>query len=121
MKILILIINLISFIKSQDTSKKNTTTTVKWQYNSSTCETMKNNGTIDIDCFNATACCFYQYTYNNNTFTQCEKKKNNTAQMCKYLPDVVTYFGGSMSICSCQGVFIGIIYLLLTFIIGLII
>jgi hypothetical protein len=85
------------------TDNSTSATTVQWNSNSSTCETMKNNGTIEIDCFNATACCFYEYTYNSKRFVQCEKKKNMTDNMCKYLPDVVIYFGGSMVICDCKG------------------
>ena len=80
----------------------NRTSTIKWQYNASTCLEMKSNGTIDTDCHNSTACCFYQYTYNDKQFVNCEKKKNNTDNYCAYLPDVVSYFGGNMILCDCN-------------------
>jgi len=103
-----IITNIPNVINANDTvvtTDNTTTTAIKWAYNSSTCLEMKNNGSISLDCFNTTACCFYQYTYNSKNFVQCEKKKNNTDNLCLYLPDVVAYFGGSMSLCDCLGRF----------------
>ena len=89
--------------------------------NSSTCYYLYLNNTIDQKCINITACCYYEFQFNNKLFeNNCILKLNPKESICKNFSAIIERMGGKFTICSCFSMFfrhslyISIILILLT-------
>ena len=81
--------------------------------NSSTCYSLYLN--------NITACCYYEFTFNNKIFeNNCILKLNPKESICKNFSAIIERMGGKFTVCSCFSMFfrhslyISIILILLT-------
>lgn len=85
--------------------------------NSTTCYEMYSNNTIKQNCFNSTACCYLQYTFQEKKFNKCIEKINVTENICPGVNDVSYKEGVNMEFCDCSQIFISLNFLIFLIII----
>ncbi len=86
---ILLILISAEFIKNQNTTE---------------CYKMYLNKTINTNCFNETACCYYDYIINQNqTIFECVLKVNNTENICLQYSRLFTYHPSAVfGECDCE-------------------
>lgn len=87
--------------------------------NSTECYKMYLNKTINNNCFNETACCYYDYIINSNvTHRNCVEKLNNTEDLCLQYSRLFTYHPSAIfGKCDCNSSFFVTNFTLIVFLV----
>ena len=85
--------------------------------NSTVCHEMWVNKTTLSNCFNTTACCYYEYSFQNKVFKLCTTKQNDTEDICNQYNGVLSSYGASLDECNCSIKYLALNLILLLFII----
>ena len=70
-------------------------------YNSTDCQSMYLNSTIDISCINFDSCCMIEYQFYSSNFINCILKIKSVDDVCSVMQNSVKYYGANLLNCNC--------------------